>query len=74
MAKERQALKRELQILRENRKPQDIITVVRKQLVLSGNSYAIVEKEVQTTHQELEVENKILRMKIIMNGATGLSY
>lgn len=74
MTKERQALKRELQVLRENRKPQDIITVVRKQLVLSGNDYLMVERKVQTTHQEMEVENKILRMKMIMNGVCGLGY
>lgn len=74
MMKERQTLKRELQVLRENRKPEDVITVVRKRLVLSGNDYALVKQEVQTTHQEMELENKILRIKLILNGLTGLSY
>lgn len=74
MMKERQTLKRELQVLRENRKPEDVITVVRKRLVLSGNDYALVKQKVQTTHQEMELENKILRIKLILNGLTGLSY
>ena len=74
LMKERQTLKRKLQVLRENRKPEDVITVVRKRLVLSGNDYALVKQEVQTTHQEMELENKILRIKLILNGLTGLSY
>ena len=70
--KKRQALKKELQLLRENRKPEDIITVTRASLVIKDNDYVMVRKKVQTTHAEMELEKEIAALKMQANSSSGL--
>lgn len=70
--KKRQALKKELQLLRENRKPEDIITVTRASLVIKDNDYVMVRRKVQTTPAEMELEKEIAALKMQVNSFSGL--
>lgn len=70
--KKRQMLKKELQLLRENRKPEDIITITRNSLVIKDGDYVMVERKVQTTHAEMELEKEIAALKMQANSSSGL--
>lgn len=69
--KKRQMLKKELQLLRENRKPEDIITITRNSLVIKDGGFVMVEREVQTTPAEMRLELEIDTLKMKMNCSTG---
>lgn len=71
--KTRRNLKLELIEAKKNRRPEETITVTRRQMVLSdgeyGPCYKIVEREVETTAKEMELESEIARLKMMLNGS-----
>lgn len=71
LIKRRQMLKRELMVLRENRKPEDIIKVTRDRLVIQGTGYAVARVEIETTEAELKIESEINRLKLLAYGKSG---
>lgn len=63
LMKKRQQLKKELQLLRENRKPENTIVVPRRHMVLQGDGYAEITCHIETTPEEIKLEAEIMELK-----------
>lgn len=74
LMKKRQQLKKELQLLRENRKPENTIVVPSRQMVLQGDGYAEITCYIETTPEEIKLEAEIMELKTQINRPTTGSF